>query len=837
MLNRIGMQYASSIKYDHVNYVFVITGNEPKMQKQALIALNDLIEDQRPALVNYPQKPFRDLEDLSSSIASRPQADTASGLLIDVDYSPSDSSYLQATPSQETKQTIEFQIDDRVRDPYEMYFADKREKVELPIMLGERFNCNAIISGDGRTITVSGNSKDVSSCVSQIKQMQDYFLRPPFRLDKVALVYGSSREEFRLQFVPVVEHLFYSTYLEYLPSSFGKAIPGHFCVIEKAVYDASRAVWAIRDGVRINPRPQVAANTGSQRGSVGPGRGTPPSSRQAYSRLQGPVSSSTEWHEQENPNFGFGPTKESSIVDKQTRPSSWKPIASNSKTVQQNSSQIPWQSSGTPGNLKSQSSSTSQSNITRREVQPEWPAQSFETKDEDDFPSLGSVSKSASKSVSRPSVSPTPPKSHKPKTYKDEAGAILDNSRATTPQHMTSRSNSIVFGEQDLAYLENIPAQRSAVSRPREHDNIGLEQAALRDPTKDQEDAQRTIRSLPRLQASPETPIQRQVTPQAAFITGMRNYNMRRLSESIRNGLKELRGQRKEIRLVGRLGCVLYPMDNFILNQFWEYTQLESVIVKKREIRPVFSPIVTTNNANFNSLYGFLRTPKTETAHFEIECDTRINPTSRFTKTLVTVPTTIAVLDRVVTPWETFGEVIWNSVDKNMDFEILLQAREGAIRDTKSALGRTDVKPFSAFRKRLSIGMRNSHITCHEIKPLLEVRNINFRETLTYEKPGKFTFVVHKVEELQLTRTQGVDAVTGRTSGPGKKWYEFEVYNEVVNSKLRSNLTVIPGAVADWTVEEIVGQSPDNPDNSDELIRMVKALMVLVDNCQEKFNH
>ncbi|KAG0019814.1 hypothetical protein BGZ80_005217, partial [Entomortierella chlamydospora] len=712
MLNRIGMQYASSIKYDHVNYVFVITGNEPKMQKQALIALNDLIEDQRPALVNYPQKPFRDLEDLSSSIASRPQADTASGLLIDVDYSPSDSSYLQATPSQETKQTIEFQIDDRVRDPYEMYFADKREKVELPIMLGERFNCNAIISGDGRTITVSGNSKDVSSCVSQIKQMQDYFLRPPFRLDKVALVYGSSREEFRLQFVP--------------------------------------------------------------RGSVGPGRGTPPSSRQAYSRLQGPVSSSTEWHEQENPNFGFGPTKESSIVDKQTRPSSWKPIASNSKTVQQNSSQIPWQSSGTPGNLKSQSSSTSQSNITRREVQPEWPAQSFETKDEDDFPSLGSVSKSASKSVSRPSVSPTPPKSHKPKTYKDEAGAILDNSRATTPQHMTSRSNSIVFGEQDLAYLENIPAQRSAVSRPREHDNIGLEQAALRDPTKDQEDAQRTIRSLPRLQASPETPIQRQVTPQAAFITGMRNYNMRRLSESIRNGLKELRGQRKEIRLVGRLGCVLYPMDNFILNQFWEYTQLESVIVKKREIRPVFSPIVTTNNANFNSLYGFLRTPKTETAHFEIECDTRINPTSRFTKTLVTVPTTIAVLDRVVTPWETFGEVIWNSVDKNMDFEILLQAREGAIRDTKSALGRTDVKPFSAFRKRLSIGMRNSHITCHEIKPLLEVRNINFRETLTYEKPGKFTFVVHKVEELQLTRTQGVDAVTGRTSGPGKKWYEFE---------------------------------------------------------------
>ncbi|KAF9360865.1 hypothetical protein BGX26_007282, partial [Mortierella sp. AD094] len=820
--------------------VFAITGEDPKLQKQALIALNDLIEDKRPTLPDYPQKPFRDLQDFSSSIASELQANSASELLIDLDDLSSPSG--AGAPSQKTRHTIEFQIDDRVHDPYEMYFADKRQKVELPIILGERFNCDAVISGDGRTITVSGNNNaNVSNCALQIKQMQEYFLRPPFRLDKVTLVYGSSRDEFRLQFVPVVEHSFYSAHLEYLPSSFRKTIPGHFCVIEKAVYDASRAVWALRSGVRLTPRPQetpqgshvdMTANTGPQRGSAGSGwgRGTPPSSKQAYSGLHGPVPNSTEWHEQENPNFGFGPTKERSINDKQTRPSSWKPIASNSKSAQQTSSQTPWQSSGAPGSLKLQSSSTSQSNITRREVQPEWSAQSFETKDENDFPSLSPVSKS----ISRPGITPTPPTSHKPEAYKDDAKAILDSARGTTSQHMTSQSDSIVFGEQELAYLENIPAQRSAVSRPKEHDNIGLEQATLRDRTKEQEDAQRTIRSLPRLQASPEAPVQRQVTPQATFIIGMRSYNMRRLSESIRNGLRELRGQRKEIRLVGRLGCVLYPMDNFILNQSWEYTQLESVIVKEREIRPVFSPIATTNSANINNLFGFLGTPKTETAHFEIECDTRINPTSRFSKTLVTVPTTVAVLDRVVTPWETFGEVIWNSLDKNMDFEILLQAREGMIHDTKSALGRTDVKPFSAFRKRLSIGTRNSHITCHDIKPLLEVRNINFRETLTYEKPGNFTVVVHKIEELQLTRTQGVDAVTGRTSGPGKRWYEFEVYNEVVNSKLRSNLSIIPGTVADWAVDEIVGLSKDNSD--EELVRMVRALMLLVDNCQEKFN-
>lgn len=96
--------------------------------------------------------------------------------------------------------------------------------------------------------------------------------------------------------------------------------------------------------------------------------------------------------------------------------------------------------------------------------------------------------------------------------------------------------------------------------------------------------------------------------------------------------------------------------------------------------------------------------PKSETAHFEIKCGSRINPQSPFEDTVIIVPTTQAILERVVTPWETFGDVVWDSLDKRLDFQILLQAREGIIRDTKTALGRTDVKPFNTFRKKISIG-------------------------------------------------------------------------------------------------------------------------------------
>ncbi|KAF9438366.1 hypothetical protein BGZ76_008396 [Entomortierella beljakovae] len=789
----------------------------------SLIELHMLIEEKRPQLPNYPRRPFKDvLPNSSSTESSQHQSIDVPELLIeldDIDMSNDVGSVSAA--SSRAQHTIEFRIDDRVQTPSDMYFADKKQKEELPYIIGERYSCEVKLSDDDRLITISGhNNASVSTCASQLRQMQEYYLRPRFSVDRVALVYGSSRDEFRLQFVPVDEHSYYSTHLKYLPSSFRRINIGHLCVIEKATFDPHRSVWVLPGSVRLAPY-----NQGMPKGS------NPQTLQQNWNRgayypqkqasLSSP-NSNREWHEQDSPEFGFGPAKESLTMDKPSRQSTWK--QANPQVLQQPRSQSAWQSSGPSGGQKFRPVNSSQSRVIQRMAQPEWSAQLFEDRKEEDFPVLGGSPKSITKMGASSALS----SGHKPKVHTGSPNSSGDNPWGQNSGGISSTGNSIVFGDRDIAYLESLHDRRSAKSPQNENNNDGLALVNLRDPVKEREDSHRVFRSLPNQKATPGSPLPQQIAPHISFINGMRSYNMRRLSESIRNGLKELRGQRKEIRLVGRLGCVLYPIDGYILNKFWEYTQLESMIVRERDIRPIFSPIATTDKRNFDNLFGFLGHHKSETANFEIECDTRINPSSRFESTIVSVPSTIAILDRVVTPWSTYGEVIWNAVEKHMDFEILLQAREGTIRDTKSALGRTDVKPFSSFRKSISIG----HITCQDMKPLLEVRGINFRRTLTYENPGQFTVVVHQIEELELTRTGTIDSVTGRTLGNGKKWFEFEVYNEVMSNKLRSNLTLIPGTVAEWTVEDIIGQSQDN---SEELVEMVKSLMLLVDKCQEVF--
>ena len=93
-----------------------------------------------------------------------------------------------------------------------------------------------------------------------------------------------------------------------------------------------------------------------------------------------------------------------------------------------------------------------------------------------------------------------------------------------------------------------------------------------------------------------------------------------------------------------------------------------------------------------------------DTAQYEVYCNSRNNPQTSWIPTLITIPSNKAILDRVVTPWVTLGEVTWNALDRDFDFELLVQAREGISRNLTTALGRTDVKPYKDFQKKLSLG-------------------------------------------------------------------------------------------------------------------------------------
>lgn len=51
----------------------------------------------------------------------------------------------------------------------------------------------------------------------------------------------------------------------------------------------------------------------------------------------------------------------------------------------------------------------------------------------------------------------------------------------------------------------------------------------------------------------------------------------------------------------------------------------------------------------------------------------------------------------------------------------------------------------------------------------------------------------------------------------------------MTKKQLQANLKLTPGTVADWEVDDIVGEGS----NTEELAILVKRLMMLVDECQK----
>ncbi|KAF9093637.1 hypothetical protein BGX23_003082 [Mortierella sp. AD031] len=835
-IDNIGRSNASVIKYDHHRLLFTIAGSDRERQKQALEALRDVMQKKTPAMPTLPKK-FRDGRLCPSLSTSHSTPGSTMGSLIDFQDMTTSFSLIDMNPAptEPTTYSVEFHVDDKIRDPFEMFYADKRQKIDLPTILANEKGCEAQVSPDGRTVKISGDSMPkITACQRQLQKMQTYHLRGPFQPDVAALVYGSNRDEFRLVFVPIQEHQYYAKHIKFFPSSL-RGKPGDHCVIEKAIYDDSQEDWVIRSDARINSRltaspqrrPSVSPyNTPPVRQSPRPTWGQGPPSSDRAARCE--PSTGPEWFDQKNPTFGFNnnnnptPTATSRQSSSASTTSQSNSTQGTNRSYRAATSTMPaWSPSvGSNGTSSSSQPRPLPQGQVRRLPQPEWGAPTFNTSGKSDFPSLSTGAKAPPRRTGMPSLPPPRPVTSANTDYTKPP--ILP---PQSPQ--PSASPVLVFGDQDWDYLEDRASQSSG-QRSKEMESNGLDVPRLRDPNSEFADAQRTLRRLPNQQATPGGPSSPSMGSNK-FIDTMRIYNLRRLAESIRSGLTELQGRRKEIRLFGRLGNVVYPTHAGILTRPWEFTDIESVLIKKHGVRPSFSPITTTVAAHVKSLYGFLGKVKTESAYYEIECDTRTNPTSRYVRTLVIVPSTVAHLERVVTPWETFGEAMWNAVDKDKDFEILLQAREGVIPDTHSALGRTDVKPFSTFRKKLSLGTHNSHITCRNVQDYLEVRAINFRETRTYEKPGQFTVEIHTIEELKLTKTEGIDSVTGRTGGNGKLWYEFEVTNDATKKQLQANLKLTPGTVADWEVDDIVGKGSA----PEELATMVKRMMILVDECQK----
>ncbi|KAF9333421.1 hypothetical protein BG006_003661 [Podila minutissima] len=856
---------------------FTVTGSNSIQQKQALDELANLLVDRTPHNLLLPRIPFPD----ARSNAARPNVvdpnfNHPSELLIDFSEDANDPPAATQQPSQAPPIVTEtFVVDNRIQDPNRMFYPTKRQKTDLPEIIASSRNCTSVISNNSREITIQGESMtDVDRCIQDLQNMQAYFLRPHYRLEKVSLVYGSTRDPFRIILVPLPRHLYFSTHITYFPSDMPQLLnPSKYLVAIKASYDSAVGDWLPDPGaltiLNLAPNGRPSSRQGTVRSPQGAGRGSPDD----RSWGPAPTGGATEWYDQDSDGFGFGFGFADNLPSFEKSPStSTHPLSTNSPRTLTNRVQWPspaprrlqlsqpspspspspstspsnlslsngsWLSPGGAKNPHSNQASsspslgrwgtqesssrpdsrspapssfapraqTSQGGIVRTVERSQWVAPTYESRNENDFPSLGGPGLST-KAPKKPGM-PQLPSMRKPGESSWSSSPVSDSPSPKAAERL-------VFDDKAFEFLE----KRS--SSPKVNNNTDL--AFPRRPGQDRDP--RTLRALPSLQSDASQDVN-------SFINNMRSYNMRRLTQSMWAGLEELRGHRKEIRLFARLGKVLYKGPPSVCGQTWDHEQLENTVIRNLGVTPLFSPIVTTSSSSIENMFGFLGQPAVESAEFDVICDTRTNPQSRYVPTLVTVPPKVATLDRVVTPWETYAEVSWNSMDKNTDFEILLQSREGVIHDAHSALGRIEVKPFGAFRRSLSIGTHNKHISCREIPNYLEIRSINYKETrkYTFEDNVDLTVLVHNVQELKLTRIKETSTVTGRTFGDGNAWYEIEVYNDNLSRYFRSNLTLTEGLAADWNVKDILG----SPTNSDELSKMVKNTMLVVDQCQARF--
>ncbi|KAG0049779.1 hypothetical protein BGZ83_005398, partial [Gryganskiella cystojenkinii] len=783
------------------------------------------------------------------------------------------------TPLRSREFVAMFRVRNDVEDHMKMYYADKTQRKDLPTVIAESQGCRAELSeqGEPRTVTIIGPSQQsVNLCRQQMEQMQEYFLRRPFMAQRLALFYGNPSQIYRVRFMQFTDHPYHSTHTKFFPGHLDMKDPQHYCVAVKATFDKSRGIWAFmkepstktRESMNFQtttpvtkqPFPQLpsrssipfsyqvadastsASASASASAAAASASGTTAtaaiagrSDQEVWPLARLPDVKSSMWstakqntvstakaltngHTVASPTWGTH--ARTSAPSAQKSAGSWPSPPTNRLAVEKSSTG--WAASADcSSNWAGSSSGT-----VRALQQSEWPAPTFDNREEGDFPTLPKA-KAPVKKGGIPALPPV-------RVVPPSAGAFLNvgagaqssqvsthaSSSSLPPAFLTS-TPQFVFGDADFEFLE----KTTRITPPATTDSLELAIARLRDPAKEEEDRRREMRNIIPQQATPDTTWKELDN----FLVRARSFNLRRQAETIRLCLDELRGQRKEIRLIGRLGSVVYPKESSLANKVFECQELS-------QLKADFSPISTVSQDNIETLYGYLGHPNVDTAHYEVYCNSRNNPQTSWISTLITIPSNKAILDRVVTPWETLGEVTWNALDRDLDFELLVQARQGISRNSTSALGRTDVKPYRDFQKKLSLGTKNSHITCHEIADYLEVQQIVFRESKHFDRKDEsgFTIVVHRVEELQLTREQRLGLVKGLTRGRGRTWYEIEVHCESINRWLKSNLTLTPGLVADWEPSDLIGdtleEATDRP-----LVRMVKQMMELASECQQKF--
>ncbi|KAI8376071.1 uncharacterized protein BYT42DRAFT_373527 [Radiomyces spectabilis] len=311
--------------------------------------------------------------------------------------------------------------------------------------------------------------------------------------------------------------------------------------------------------------------------------------------------------------------------------------------------------------------------------------------------------------------------------------------------------------------------------------------------------------------------------PTKSLLEMAKEYNLHNMKTALEDGLNGVRGFRGEIKLGAKLGKVMW--DNLsadVRKKIWQFQEIKDVVVKELGVRPVFNNMTTASEETITRISEILPSPFSKIAYFEIHANARNQPALPYKPVIMYMNQGHVELQKVVMRKDTITEIDWISLDRKLDFQVSLTTQE---------LGRTDVKPYTTFIKKVSVSPITRQMTYENIPDFLEVTHILLKQTTKYRIHFPFVVEITRVERLPLQRQKsmgyGVEKIMGVT-GKGQVWYDLEVFYTLHNEPFKSNLELPVGKLVSWTVEDILG----GEDQTSALVEYVRCLLLLVEKSE-----
>ncbi|KAG0258862.1 hypothetical protein DFQ27_004412 [Actinomortierella ambigua] len=692
---------------------------------------------------------------------------------------------------------VTFELDRRIGKPFEFFFVDRSQTDDVREMIAEKHGCRVDADPTGRRMTFFGLEMDAVKAL----------------------------------FVPLAQHDHYSKRIPFVPTRYPPVDQYHLHTLFKAVCARKSLItqqWSVTP--TAHPLPGIHGMDYQNQPTQ--------ASRSSTSAAHSSWSSATK-PTPPAPTKGYNDTIRRGDTEK------WPPLRGSGRATASASS--------SKQQLRLMSSVVRPSGDggeTRTMREKAWRAPNLDSFEEADFPVVGdwlSQKEARDKTLQAASAATETTLTVEmnsellQRTKLAEATSTAAAAIATpvTPLIVGIDEPPLIsFDDEDRGFLLNNARERSKgraqTHQPSLLDDDLLAKPVLMDADVEASGQQRSLRVLPLQRGSSHQPTSSLST--GNLTDNLYNYNLWKTMDVLKPALEHLQGRRKEIRLVGRLGHVVYDnVSAAATKQLWEYTNVEASVFENLGVRPVFSPAAFITQDFFDRFNQSIDNKLLVRSFFEFQCRSRTDPNSSYMPTIIKVPSDKAVLDLVVTPWDCFGSVKFDSLDRDHGMELRIEAREGLFKTKDSALGRLDVKPYNQFRKKISIGAESRSISCSAVENYLEVDNIHFKIEYLYKLPGsgdQFILKVTKVEVIVLERPSPI-LCTGITRGQGRTWFELEIEHQGVAKSLEENLKLKPRMVADWTIEEILGsQNPESAGVLKGFLQHFQDIQDIAEHCQ-----